>query len=87
MASVEQLNADIKAQGDIVRQLKADKVEKEQLQPQLDALAKLKEQLARLKPDDGKGKGKGKKAYTLKTPKVSFADASETPFALTPSRL
>ncbi|ORY82402.1 histidyl-tRNA synthetase [Leucosporidium creatinivorum] len=69
MASIEQLTADIKSQGDIVRQLKLDKVDKDQLQPQLDALAKLKEQLARLKPDDGKGKGKAKKAFTLKTPK------------------
>lgn len=73
MASIEQLTADIKSQGDVVRQLKADKVDKDQLQPQLDALAKLKEQLARLKPDDGKGKGKAKKAFTLKTPKVQLS--------------
>jgi histidyl-tRNA synthetase len=76
MASVEQIQADIKAQGDVVRQLKADKVDKDQLQPQLDALAKLKEQLARLRPDDGKGKGKAKKVFTLKTPKVRSCTSS-----------
>lgn len=69
--SLDQLQTSLKQQGDLVRQLKLDKVDKEQLQPQLDTLAALKQQIAQLKPDDGgKGKSKGKKVFTLKTPKV-----------------
>lgn len=75
MANTAELNALIKEQGDRVRQLKLDQADKETIQPELDSLKQLKIQLATLKGeplDDAKGKGKAKKAYVLKTPKVSF---------------
>lgn len=67
----EQLNAAIKAQGDVVRQLKADKATAEQLAPELASLSSLKAELNKIRPEEPKGKGKAKKAFTLKTPKAS----------------
>lgn len=72
--TTEQLNQQIKDQGDVVRRLKADQADKDTIQPELDNLFQLKLQLAQLKGEDGlhKGKGKAKKAFTLKTPKVNY---------------
>lgn len=73
--STEQLNQQIKDQGDVVRRLKAEKADKSTIQPELDNLFQLKLQLAEMKGDDAGRKGKAKKAFTLKTPKVHIKRA------------
>jgi hypothetical protein len=62
-AEIEKINADIKAQGDVVRKLKGEKVDKATLQPAIDKLLELKAQLTAAggAPPQQANQGKGKK--------------------------
>ncbi|KAG0162739.1 Cytoplasmic and mitochondrial histidine tRNA synthetase [Apophysomyces sp. BC1034] len=63
-----ELSQAIEAQGNKVRQLKAAKAEKAAIDAEVDVLKSLKQELAALEGNTGKGKA-AKNAFTLKTPK------------------
>lgn len=71
MSTKAELDAMIVAQGNKVRQLKADKAASSELESELASLKELKQRLEEMTgiPADAKGKKKATK-FTLKTPKV-----------------
>lgn len=73
-SGIEQLQQQIKQQGDVVRQLKADKAEKLSVDEQVAVLLELKNKLSLATGgEDTSSKKKQPSGFTLKPPKVTYS--------------